>query len=162
SYKRPRGRTPMSRDAGEGMPPRGPKPGPKRPAGVKKTQERGEEPTTWRPNPKNADRARSGGAEAPPVPSGIEAEPELGKGGPGWWERIFFGRVGSGQLALFCRQFAAYLDAGVDLIKAMTSLERQFGRTALGPVMGRMLLTVRRGDSLAEAMAREPQAFDSL
>src|SRR5262249_5323963 len=28
--------------------------------------------------------------------------------------------------------------------------------------MGRMLLTVRRGDSLAEAMAREPQAFDSL
>jgi type II secretory pathway component PulF len=82
--------------------------------------------------------------------------------GPSWGERIFFGRVGAGQLALFCRQFAAYLDAGVDLLKALSSLERQFARSALGPVIGRLLLSVRRGDALAEAMAREPQAFDTL
>jgi type II secretory pathway component PulF len=96
------------------------------------------------------------------VPAGGVSEREIVQSGPGWWERIFFGRVSSGQLALFCRQFAAYLDAGVDLVKALTSLERQFGRTALGPVTGRMLLAVRRGDALSEAMAREPQAFDAL
>jgi len=127
----------------------------RRPGG-KPPQGSAEEPTTWRPNPRNADRAR------PAVPSAIESEPEMVKGGPGWWERIVFGRVGSGQLALYCRQFAAYLDAGVDLIKALASLERQFGRTALGPVTGRILLAVRRGDALAEAMAREPGAFDAL
>ena len=53
-------------------------------------------------------------------------------------ERIFFGRVSSGQLATFCRQFAAYLDAGVDIIKALASLQKQFARTALGPVIGRI------------------------
>jgi type II secretory pathway component PulF len=127
----------------------------RRPGG-RPPKESAEEPTTWRPNPRNADRAR------PAVPSAIESEPDLDKGGPGWWERIVFGRVGSGQLALYCRQFAAYLDAGVDLIKALASLERQFGRTALGPVTGRLLLAVRRGDGLAEAMAREPGAFDPL
>ena len=57
---------------------------------------------------------------------------------------------------------AAYLDAGVDLLKTISSLERQFARTALGPVTGRILQAVRRGDTLAEAMVREPQAFDSL
>ena len=63
-----------------------------------------------------------------------------------------FGGVGSGQLGTFCRQFAAYLDAGVDLRKALSSLERQFARTALGPVIGRLQLGVRRGDALADAV----------
>jgi type II secretory pathway component PulF len=138
----------MSRDAEEG---RRPKPG-----------KSGEEPTTWRPNPKNPERAGAGARPRPAVPAGARSEPEAVPKGPGWWERIFFGRVSAGQLALFCRQFAAYLDAGVDLVKALSSLERQFGRTALGPVAGRMLLAVRRGDALGEAMEREPQAFDSL
>jgi len=94
----------------------------------------------------------------------VVTEPETvpARGGPAWWERIFFGGVGSGQLALYCRQFAAYSDAGVDILKALSSLERQFARTALGPVTGRILQAVRRGDTLAESMAREPKAFDSL
>lgn len=81
---------------------------------------------------------------------------------PGFWERIVFGRVGSGQLARFCRQFAAYLDAGVDLLKSLGSLETQFARTPLGPVIGRIRQAVRQGDTLTEAVTREPQAFDSL
>lgn len=83
-------------------------------------------------------------------------------GGPSWWERILFGRVGSSQLAIFCRQFASYLDAGVDIVKALSSLEAQFARTALGPVIGRLLISVRRGDAFDEAVARESQAFDAL
>jgi type II secretory pathway component PulF len=152
----------MTQDAGEGgrRPPEGrrAKPETKRPAAAKGPQGSGEEPTTWKPNPRNPERA---GAR-PAVPVAAVPEPEIAGGGPSWWERIFFGRVSAGQLGLFCRQFAAYLDAGVDLIKALASLERQFGRTALGPVIGRMLLAVRRGDALSEAMARDPQAFDAL
>jgi type II secretory pathway component PulF len=63
---------------------------------------------------------------------------------------------------LFCRQAAAYLSAGVDLLKALSSLETQFARTALGPVIGRIQLAGAPGDALAEAMAREPKAFDAL
>jgi type II secretory pathway component PulF len=83
-------------------------------------------------------------------------------GGPNWFERILFGSVSTGHLASFCRQFAHYLDAGVDLIKSIDSLEKQFKSTALGPVLGRVELAVRRGDALADAMRREPQAFDPL
>src|SRR4051812_33817903 len=149
----------MSRDTGEGVPPRQPKPESRRPAGPNPGGGR-EEPTTWQPNPKRA-KAK---AKAAPAPAVVVTEPETvpARGGPAWWERIFFGRVGSGQLALYCRQFASYSDAGVDLLKALSSLERQFAKTALGPVTGRILQAVRRGDTLSEAMEREPQAFDSL
>src|SRR4051794_34291800 len=149
----------MSRDAGEGELPRRPRPGSKRPAGPTPGGGR-EEPSTWRPNPKSAKGSRT----RPGAPGPVTAEPEVAPepGGPSWWERIFFGRVGSGQLALYCRQFASYSDAGVDLLKALSSLERQFAKTALGPVTGRILAAVRRGDTLAESMGREPKAFDSL
>jgi type II secretory pathway component PulF len=91
-----------------------------------------------------------------------EALPETAAEGPTLWERILFGRVGSGQLARFCRQFAAYLDAGVDMHKAFTSLEEQFARTALGPVIGRLTLGVRKGNALGDLVILEPQAFDNL
>lgn len=155
----------MSRDAGEELPSRGPKPRPesRRPAGAKGEGGR-DEPTTWRPNPKNANAKT--GANADPGQARTRAATDVTSEqipqGPSWWERIFFGRVSSGQLAMFCRQFAAYLDAGVDLLKALSSLERLFARTALGPVTGRLMASVKRGDALAEAFDREPQVFDRL
>ena len=70
--------------------------------------------------------------------------------------------MSTGQLAQFCRQFAAYLNAGVDITKSLSSLERQFSGTALGPILGRIQLAIRRGSTLEEAMAREPQAFGPM
>jgi type II secretory pathway component PulF len=77
-----------------------------------------------------------------------------------WYQRIFLGRVQTQHLVNFCRQFASYLDAGINLYRAMESLRRQYERTALGPVIGRLQLAVRRGESLTDAMSREPAAFD--
>jgi type II secretory pathway component PulF len=88
--------------------------------------------------------------------------PREESGGPPWVERIFFGSVSSGHLATFCRQGASYLSAGVGLIKTLESLEKQFARTALGPVIGRLALGIRRGDTISDGMRREPQAFDKL
>jgi type II secretory pathway component PulF len=70
--------------------------------------------------------------------------------------------VSSGQLAQFCRQFGHYLDAGVDFTRTLSSLERQFSGTALGPVLGRLQLAIRKGSTLEEAMAREPQVFKPM
>ncbi len=67
-----------------------------------------------------------------------------------------------GQLAQFSRQFASYLHAGIDIRRALSSLEKQFRATALGPVIGRLQESVKRGDTLEDAMAREPQAFGTM
>jgi type IV pilus assembly protein PilC len=89
-------------------------------------------------------------------------EPTPATGGPKLIERILFGKVSTTHLANFCRQFATYSDAGVDLIKSLTALEKQFSRTAMGPILGRLITRVRQGDALSDAMEREPQAFDNL
>ena len=109
--------------------------------------------STFRGNSGRRSQGRSSGSS--------RREADSGKG-PGIAERLFFGRVGSGRLAIFCRQFAAYLNAGVDISKALANLQKQFALTALGPVLGRVLAGVKRGDTLAEAVAREPKAFDPL
>jgi type IV pilus assembly protein PilC len=144
----------MGRDAEDPLPPRKPKGAP---AGAKPVPgEIREGASTFQPANDNRPGKPTAGTGR------ITREPKIVSGGPTWVERIVFGSVSTAHLAQFCRQFAAYLDAGVDLVKTMASLEQQFARTALGPVIGRLLLSVRRGEALAEGMAREPAAFDSL
>ena len=77
-------------------------------------------------------------------------------------ERVIYGRVSSVLLARFCRQLAGYLQAGVDLLKSLESLENQFRGSAMGPVIGRVGRSIQRGDGLADAIARDSKAFDPL
>src|SRR5438477_2491036 len=108
----------MSRDAGgEPRPPRRAKPAPKpKPKPIPEPESSGDdEPTTWRPSP--APKPPSAGK--PKRSKSTLDEPRVETGGPNWFERVIFGSVGTGQLATFCRQSASYLDAGVDLVKAL-------------------------------------------
>jgi type II secretory pathway component PulF len=93
-----------------------------------------------------------------PVPRRVTAEPPATIGKPRWYQRGF-GRVSVNHIVNFSRQFAGYLDAGINLYRAMESLRRQYQRTALGPVIGRLQLALRRGESMTDAMSREPAAF---
>ncbi|MEO6810844.1 MAG: type II secretion system F family protein [Isosphaeraceae bacterium] len=152
----------MSRDPDEPRLPKraGPKTGPKRPAAPPSPGSIREGDETFQPavsKPMPAKAASKPKRRADDLDSAL---PETG--GPGRLERFVFGSISTAHLAKFCRQFAAYQEAGVDLLKSLTSLERQFARTALGPVLGRLQLAVRRGDALSEAMSREQQVFDSL
>jgi type II secretory pathway component PulF len=123
------------------------------------------EASTFSPNPAGA---AAPGASKPRKPKAdrtrdpLDAKPLIVAQGPKWWERILFGSVSTGQLAQFSRQFASYLNAGVDIIRALSSLEKQFGGTALGPVIGRMQVAIKRGASLEDAMARETSAFSPM
>ncbi len=122
------------------------------------------EKSTFHPNPAPK---QDGAARPRPKPARSPVDPDLDPPkrvaeGPNLWERILFGRVSSGQLAQFCRQFSAYLHAGVDIIRSLSSLEQQFSGTALGPVLGRMQVSVRKGMTLEEAMAKEPQVFGPM
>ena len=82
-------------------------------------------------------------------------EPESTIGTARWYQWQLFGGINTTQLVNFCRQFANYLDAGVNLNRALESLRRQYERSALGPVIGRLQLAVRRGETLTDAMARD-------
>jgi type II secretory pathway component PulF len=57
---------------------------------------------------------------------------------------------------------AAYLGAGVGILKTLEQLRKQFAATALGPVLNRVTLSIRQGDSLTEALGREKKVFDPL
>ena len=142
----------MSRDVGDDLPGRAPGP---RPRPQSKPPGLGE--NTFQPS---ASRPTAGATKKPKRTAG---EPrEVTSGGPTFVERVVFGSVSSGHLATFCGQFATYQDAGVDLLRSLDGLKRQFSRTALGPVIGRMETLVRGGETLADTMKREPQAFDKL
>jgi type II secretory pathway component PulF len=152
----------MSRDAGEPLPPRRPRPvdRPARPdpapepdpyADIEATD--AESPSTFHPKPGPQAAAPKRKKRDPDKPLPVT-------GGPTRLERLLFGTVSTGHLTIFCRQFGQYLNAGVDLIRSINALQEQFARTALGPALQRVALAVRRGQELSEAMAREPQAFD--
>jgi type IV pilus assembly protein PilC len=96
---------------------------------------------------------------APTVPGNLATEPPVTIGKSRWYHRAL-GRVATKHLVNFCRQFAGYLDAGINLYRAMESLRRQYQWTTLGAVIGRLQLAVRRGESLTDAMSPEPGAFD--
>src|SRR5260370_20804292 len=118
----------MSGQGGEPRPPRRPKPGETQRPKTRPISD-GEEPSTFKPNPNRTTKPRAPSSRTDVDPSAS---------GPSWWERILFGSVSSGQLAMFCRQFGAYQNSGVDIAKALVNLEKHFSRTALGPVIGRL------------------------
>lgn len=150
----------MSRETGPSEPADPRRPGPARPRPQARPLGVGD--GTFQPAPASSSPGRAAGAKAKRPRDPIDEPKEVSSVGPSWGERIFFGAVSSDHLARFCGQFGTYQDAGVDLLRSLASLKKQFGRTALGPVIGRVEGSVRGGDTLAESMAREPQAFDRL
>jgi type II secretory pathway component PulF len=154
----------MSQDLeGENPPkPRRPRPA-NDPEAARDRENWGKEYATFRPNPAGTSAGgKSRGTKKQRGKDPLSENFEVPVGGPSWWERILFGKVSTGQLAQFCRQFGSYLQAGVDLNRSLSSLERQFSGTALGPILGRIQVSIRRGLSLEQAMAREPQAFGTM
>jgi type II secretory pathway component PulF len=154
----------MSRDSGDpgARPPRRNQPAPdpsRRPPPLPP------EPSTFTPNPAGAAAPRPPKLRKPKAGRAsdpLDAKPLILAEGPKWWERILFGRVSTGQLAQFSRQFASYMNAGVDLLRSLSSLEKQFGGTALAPVINRMQVAIKRGASLEDAMAHETSTFSPM
>jgi type II secretory pathway component PulF len=153
----------MSRDLEGDKPPKPRRPRPAIDPGMVADRESSANEYAFRPNPVGSTAGgKSRGSKKQGGSNPLAEKFEAPVAGPAWWERILFGRVSTGQLAQFCRQFGSYLQAGVDLTKSLSSLERQFSGTALGPILGRLQTSIRRGSTLEAAMAREPQAFGTM
>lgn len=71
-------------------------------------------------------------------------------------------RVSVKELALFSRQFAIMLDAGLPLVQCLEILANQTPNKAFKEILLQILNDVESGTTLSEAMRKHPTAFDDL
>ncbi len=65
-------------------------------------------------------------------------------------------------LAVFARQFATMINAGLSLLRTLNILVDQTENPLLAETIGAVRDDVERGSSLSAAMSRHPKVFDSL
>lgn len=90
------------------------------------------------------------------------AEPRTRFGQNRRWRFVWFGRVKTSVLAVFTRQLATLLEAGLPLLRGLRILEEQEENRTLKRILGEISLAIEAGDSLAEAMAAHPIVFNRL
>jgi general secretion pathway protein F len=71
-------------------------------------------------------------------------------------------RVPALDLALFTRQLATMIAAGVPLVESLAALTQQVENRRLKAVVGRVRETVNHGQTLADALAEHPHVFNDL
>jgi type IV pilus assembly protein PilC len=64
--------------------------------------------------------------------------------------------------AVFSRQFAAMVNAGVAMVRCLSVLADQCSNPKLRKVLGQVSLDVQQGINLSDAMRRHPECFDAL
>jgi type IV pilus assembly protein PilC len=72
------------------------------------------------------------------------------------------GHVGTRDIALFTRQFATVLAAGIPLVRALRGLAADTGSRTLSKAILDIATRIERGEAVSEAMAAHPEAFNSM
>ncbi len=86
---------------------------------------------------------------------------KIAKRGKGF--RFGFGkRVGLKDLAIFCRQFATMINAGVSLVRCLDVLEQQSSNVSLKEIIRDIQKEVEGGATLSRSMAKFPRVFSEL
>lgn len=71
-------------------------------------------------------------------------------------------RVGGKDVAIFSRQFATMINAGLSLLRSLSILSDQTENKALSDIIDLVKADVERGTSLSAAMEQHPKAFNQL
>ena len=72
------------------------------------------------------------------------------------------GKVKLRELTVFSRQFAAMINAGMNLMKCLDILRGQVRDPRLAKIIGHLQADVQAGQTLSQAMAKHPGAFSKL
>lgn len=70
--------------------------------------------------------------------------------------------VGLKDLAIFSRQFATMVNAGLSLVRTLSILEQQSSNKRLKQIVAQVRVDVEAGRPLSDSMGRHPKAFSSL
>ena len=94
-----------------------------------------------------------------PNSSGAEGKKKKGKG-----LNINIGtpKIPTKQLTLFTRQLSILLDAGLPLIRALRTLERQAKNKIVKEIIGETADNVESGFTFSESLGKNPKSFDFL
>jgi len=74
----------------------------------------------------------------------------------------FSDRVKLKDVAVFSRQFATMINAGLSLLRALYILAEQTENKALAEIANQVRIDVEKGASLSQALAKHPKAFNRL
>jgi len=74
----------------------------------------------------------------------------------------FFGRVGLKDLAVFTRQFATMINAGIPIVQCLAILEEQTNKKRFQEILHRIKKNVEAGKTLAESMNAYRKVFGNL
>lgn len=88
--------------------------------------------------------------------------PAQAKGGPRKKTTFSIGGVGQKQLCTFTRQLSTLQDAGLPILRSLRILEGQAKPGPLKNSLMGVIEDVESGNTLSEAMAKQPKAFDNL
>jgi type IV pilus assembly protein PilC len=72
------------------------------------------------------------------------------------------GRVKLKALAVFSRQFATMVNSGLPLLRSLSILEEQTDSKELTKILTAVRADIERGDSLSDALAKHPKAFNTM
>ncbi len=70
--------------------------------------------------------------------------------------------IGLGELAIFSRQFATMINAGLSLVRTLSILEEQATHRKLRAVIGDVRAEIEGGATLSHALGRHPDVFSNL
>jgi type IV pilus assembly protein PilC len=73
-----------------------------------------------------------------------------------------FRGIGLGDIAIFSRQFATMINAGLSLVRTLTILEEQATHRTLRAVIGDVRTEIEGGATLSHALGRHPGVFSNL
>ena len=104
------------------------------------------------------------------VPVSIESRVAEGEAAPGldltalWRDlgRRWNGSVKPSSVALFARQLSTMVGAGLPLVRSLRSIGRDHEDRRLANILNQVSDDVQKGDTLAVAMGRHPEAFDEV
>ncbi len=74
----------------------------------------------------------------------------------------FGGRIKEKDIVVFTRQFATMIDAGLPIVQCLDILASQAPNKKFGKILFDVKAQVESGSSLAEALRRQPKAFNEL
>lgn len=78
------------------------------------------------------------------------------------WISLWRGKASTRDLALFSRQLATVIEAGIPLVKGLRGLSSEGGKGVIAKATQSIANHVERGESLSDAMAKHPEAFNEM
>jgi len=95
-------------------------------------------------------------------PVNIRGESEAKRKSAGLFQSVRRRHIKTADLAAFNRQLSDLISAGVPLVKALNVIVSQTPNETLREIVAKISSDVQGGDTLAQAMAKHPQAFSKL